>query len=142
MTNARIQRGLFSVIGLTFVMACGTWLAAAQEPKSAPASADSAPSSAKRSNDPARRVPPYFGQIGLTASQRDEIYKIRAKHQEKIDALEKQIAEARAQVLAECETLLTDSQMKLLEQHRRTASEARKSRASAKSPSRSSTSSN
>ena len=40
---------------------------------------DSTPAETKRTNDPSRRVPVYFGQIGLTPEQRESIYKVRAK---------------------------------------------------------------
>ncbi len=62
----------------------------------------------KRAFDPTRRVPDYFGQLGLSEAQRESIYKIRAKHQPKIDALEKQLEELRGQMVKECETVLTD----------------------------------
>ena len=70
---------------------------------------------AKTKQEPSHRVPAYFGQIGLTAEQRARIYGIQAKHAEKIEALEKQIAEEKARVLAECEGVLTDVQKKLVE---------------------------
>ncbi len=68
-----------------------------------------------------RRVPRYFGQIGLTPEQRESIYKIQGKHEAKINALEKQIADARAEMLKECESVLTDTQKQLLEQRRKAA---------------------
>ena len=73
-----------------------------------------------------RRVPRYFGQIGLTPGQRESIYKIRAKHQQQIDALEKQIAEIQAQMLSECEALLADTQKQFLEQRRHAAVRTRR----------------
>ncbi len=79
----------------------------------------------KRAVDPTRRVPDYFGQLGLSDTQRESIYKIRAKHQPKIDALEKQLEELRGQMVKECETLLTDAQKKLLEERRAGAAESR-----------------
>jgi hypothetical protein len=69
----------------------------------------------------ARRVPQYFGQIGLTPDQRESIYKIQAKHVAKIAALEKQIADARAAMMKECEGVLSDTQKQLLEQRRKAA---------------------
>jgi hypothetical protein len=82
----------------------------AQEP-AAPKSS----TTAKAKQDPAHRVPAYFGQIGLTPEQRASIYGIQAKHLSKIEALEKQIAEEKAGSLAECEGVLTDVQKKLVE---------------------------
>ena len=91
----------------------------AQEPKVPPSSeTKTKPAPAKRTFDPVRRVPVYFGQLGLTDEQRESIYKIQAKHFPKIEALEKQIAEIRAQNLTECEGGLTASQKALLEQKR------------------------
>lgn len=83
----------------------------------------------KRAVDPTRRVPDYFGQLGLTDAQRESIYKVRAKHQPKIDALEKQLEDLREQMVKECESVLTASQQKLLEERRAGAAEARTKRA-------------
>ena len=107
----------------------------AQEPRAdKPADPSKAPG-AKPSFDPTRRVPDFFGQIGLTPNQRESIYAIRGKHQEKIVALEKQIAQARAEMLAECETKLTDTQKELLGTLRRAAAERKKAKsASAERP--------
>ncbi len=79
----------------------------------------------KRVMDPTRRVPSHFGQLGLSDVQKQAIYQIRAKHQPKIDALEKQIADLREQMVKECETVLTDTQKKLLEERRVGAADAR-----------------
>jgi hypothetical protein len=84
---------------------------------------------AKRSYDPSRRVPDFFGQIGLTPEQREAIYKVRAKHQAKIGELEKQMAELQAQSLAECEGVLTDTQKQLLAQRRKAATDGKSSAA-------------
>ena len=94
----------------------------AQEPNAAKSDAPAA----KRTSDPSRRVPPFFGQIGLTTEQKESIYKIRGKHQAKIDELEKQIDELQAQMLAESESVLTDDQKQMLAQRRKTASTGKK----------------
>ncbi|MGP0065978.1 MAG: hypothetical protein ACLQGP_20555 [Isosphaeraceae bacterium] len=73
---------------------------------------------ARKAFDPARRVPMYFGQLGLTDEQREEIYAIQAKGMPKIEALEKQIEDLRAQMLRDCEVTLTPAQKQLLEQRR------------------------
>lgn len=86
---------------------------APKDPK--PAVAATKPGELKRKYDPARRVPPYFGQIGLNINQRESIYKIRSKHQSKMEDLEKQIAAIQSEMLTECEAVLTDTQRKLLE---------------------------
>ena len=88
-----------------------------------PAGAKPAEPAAKKKHDAARRVPPYFGQIGLTAEQRASIYGIQTKRYEKIDALEQQIATEKAEMLAQCEGALTETQKKLLENLRRAAVE-------------------
>lgn len=81
-----------------------------------------------RTFDPSRRVPDYFGQIGLTPQQREQIYTIRGKHLAKIAELERQMTEARAAMLAECEDVLTGVQKQLLTERREAAREAREAR--------------
>ncbi len=78
----------------------------------------------KKKQDPARRVPPYFGQIGLTPEQKATIYGIQGKRQEKIEALEKQIAIEKAEMLAQCEGTLTEIQKKLLDNLRHASTES------------------
>ena len=78
---------------------------------------------AKKKQDPSRRVPPYFGQIGLTTEQRANIYAIQGKRLDKIEELEQQIAKERAEMIAQCEAVLTDTQKKLLDNLRRAATE-------------------
>jgi hypothetical protein len=46
---------------------------------------------AKKAYDPSRRVPPYFGQVGLTPEQREKVYKVRAAYFERIAALKAQL---------------------------------------------------
>jgi Spy/CpxP family protein refolding chaperone len=112
------MRRLASIAGLSVcLLGLGTSFTAAQDPS--PASAPEAAAAARRGFDPARRVPQYFGQVGLTPEQKEAIYKIRAKHYEKIAALERELAELRAQELKECEAVLTESQKQLLAQRRR-----------------------
>ena len=77
----------------------------------------------KKKHDAARRVPAYFGQIGLTTEQRAHIYGIQSKRLEKIEALERQIAAEKADMLAQCEGTLTEIQRKLLDNLRRAAAE-------------------
>jgi hypothetical protein len=93
------------------------WLpSAAQEPSTKPAVP---PAQKKQSH----RVPDYFGKIALTNEQRATIYGIQDKRNEKIDALEKQIAAERAAMLAECEAVLNETQKKLLDNLRKAAAE-------------------
>jgi hypothetical protein len=82
----------------------------------------------KKKSDPRRRLYPYFGQLGLTDEQRESIYQIRAKHAQKIEALEKQLEDARSQAMTEAERVLTPSQKKLLEDRRKAAHAAAESK--------------
>jgi hypothetical protein len=91
-----------------------------------------APSTAKktgkRAGDPTRRVPNYFAQLGLSDAQRESIYQIQARHQPKIDALEKQLEDLRAQALKECEGVLSAAQKEMLSERRAKAAETRTKR--------------
>jgi hypothetical protein len=82
----------------------------------------------RRKSDPRRRLYPYFGQLGLTDAQKQSIYDIRAKHATRINALEKQLEDARGQAIAEAEGVLTPAQKKLLEDRRKAARSAAESR--------------
>jgi hypothetical protein len=106
-------------LGLVAVALMGGFPLAAQEP----ATSKPTPPPAKKKQDPSRRVPSYFGQIGLTTEQRASIYGIQAKRFEKIDALEKQIAAEKAELLADCEGVLNETQKKLLDNLRKAAAE-------------------
>jgi Spy/CpxP family protein refolding chaperone len=70
-----------------------------------------------------RRVPPHFSRLGLTIEQREAIYKIRAQHLEKIEALQRQIDQEEEKMMAESEAALTDEQRTALGRLRTTASE-------------------
>jgi hypothetical protein len=97
----------------------------AQEPGAATKSARPGATAAQRSFDPARRVPTYFGQIGLTPQQRESVYQIQAKEMKRIDDLQKQIADIRADMIKQCELLLSPTQKQLLDQRRTASREAR-----------------
>ena len=105
-------------LGLAAVLLMGGFPLAAQEPAT---SKPAAPAAKKK--DPSRRVPPHFGQIGLTTEQRASIYGFQAKRMEKIEALEKQIAAEKAELLADCEGVLNETQKKLLDNLRKAAAE-------------------
>ena len=113
------KRAIAAALTMGAVVLLGRLPLIAQEP---PAVKPADPA-AKKKTDPARRVPDYFGQIALTTEQRAAIYGIQGKHQEKIQALQKQIADERAAMLAECEATLTETQRKLLENLRKAAAE-------------------
>ena len=121
---------LTMILGVAGVVSLGAFRLAAQGPSKAKADDTSKSTAAKKAVDPSRRVPPFFGQIGLSPEQKEEIYKVRGKHQEKIEALEKQIATIRGEMMAECESKLTDTQKQALES-RRTSVESKKAKASA-----------
>ena len=87
------------------------------------------PAAEKRAGDPTRRVPPFFGQVGLTADQKEAIYKVRARHLEKINALESEVARLRAAMQADCEAALTPEQLKLLQTRRQASAATRRARA-------------
>jgi len=106
-------------LGVVVVLLIGGWPLVAQEP-STPKPTTATPAKKK---DASRRVPAYFGQIGLTTEQRASIYNIQAKRHEKIDALEQQIAAERAEMLADCEKVLNETQKKLLDTLRKAAAE-------------------
>lgn len=55
-------------------------------------------------------LPKYFKQLGLTDKQKTTILSIVAEHQAKIAALNKQIADLRAQEKKQVEEVLTDEQ--------------------------------
>jgi len=122
MTEIRIRAGAL-LFGMAAALTLATIPVGAQEP----ANADPA---ARRAGDPSRRVPPFFGQVGLTPEQRESIYKVRSKHQQKIDELKKQMAQAQAEMITECEAILNDTQKKLLVA-RRDASAAKSKQAKA-----------
>jgi hypothetical protein len=72
-----------------------------------------------------RRLPRYYGKLGLTEGQKDKIYGIQAKHESEIDKLEKQLADAKAKQESDCRKILNADQKKQLAE----AVEAGKSRA-------------
>ena len=99
------------VLGTLTSIALGTLPIVAQEP--APTAKPSTPT-ARKKGEGTHRVPDYFGQIGLTPEQKTNIYGMVDKHMVKVEALEKQIEAEKADMLAECETVLDDTQKKLL----------------------------
>jgi len=112
------------------VMMAGTFPLRAQEARPSPKEEPAGRPAVKRSSEPSRRVPPFFGQLGLTPEQREEIYTIRRKHQDKIDALTRQLAGIQAEMLTECESVLDGTQKQILETRRNATTPARKARAS------------
>jgi hypothetical protein len=116
-----LARGGAALLTGAALVLTGALTLVAQEPPAA----KNSEASAKRAYDASRRVPAFYGEIGLTPEQRASIYKIRGKHQAKIADLQKQLDAARRDELAECETVLSDTQKQLLEQRRRAAAETK-----------------
>ncbi len=108
-------------------------LAAQEAAPGKPVGAENPPA-AKRTYDPSRRVPRFFGQVGLSLEQKEEIYKIRGKHRQKLEELHKQVAQIQAQMLTECESVLTDSQKQTLAARRLDSEKARKVKAELSTP--------
>lgn len=130
MTGMWKRVGGLTLAAATTMILAGTWSLSAQEPKAKPADVPKA--RAKRAPDPTRRVPNHFGQLGLSDEQRESIYKIQAQHMPKIDALEKQINELRAQMVKECETVLTATQKQMLADRRTAVAGARTKKSAAR----------
>src|SRR4051812_17948820 len=101
---------------------------AAQEPSKGKSTDPQKPPIEKKVFDASRRVPSHFGQIGLTPEQKEEIYKIRGKHQSQIESLQKQIAQLQGEMMTECESILSESQKQLLSLRRDASARARKVR--------------
>jgi Spy/CpxP family protein refolding chaperone len=122
LSMARPPRRLCTALAAASFVALGLMPLLAQEPKG-----PTAPDSVARGNGNGngRRVPPYFGQLGLTPEQKEKIYKIQGDSQAKVDALQRQIDEVKAKALTDSEAVLTPEQKKLLE-HRRDAARSAK----------------
>jgi hypothetical protein len=104
-----------SVLSAGLLVALALPLAAQDEPKAK--SSDTTQPKA-RVVDPTHRLPRFFSQVGLTAEQKDKVYTIRGKYADRMAELRRQMQELTSQEVAECETVLTDSQKKLLTERR------------------------
>lgn len=71
------------------------------------------------------RLPRYFASL-VNEEQRDEIYQIQLKYREKIEELEKELAELEMEQLEAMEKVLTTSQRKELASLRKAATNSRK----------------
>jgi hypothetical protein len=118
-----------AVSGVALTMLSSGLPLVAQEPSAAQSETKSKARSGKKAFDPTRRVPMYFGQLGLTPDQRESIYKIQAKHMPKIEELEKQIEDLRDQMLQECEKVLKPEQKKMLDARRGSGAQSKSKRA-------------
>lgn len=114
------DRAISASFGIICVVGLASLTTSAQEPARGGASPKSTSTPATRKVDAqSRRVPDFFGQIGLTPEQREDVYKARGQHLVRIEALEAEIAKIRDQMQAECEAVLTDTQRQLFDQRRK-----------------------
>jgi|GEM_PF-1973449 len=117
---------------VSFVLLAALPLVAQDASNSSPSPKAKAPATKTTSVAAPRRVPNYFGQLGLSREQKDSIYEVVAKHQARIDELKKELAEANDKMVEECESLLDEAQKKSLQARRNAAADAAKARAAAK----------
>lgn len=118
------RRAALRAFGLILASAAALPLAA-QEPSKGTTPDTRKPAAEKKVVDSSRRVPAQFGQIGLSPEQKEAIYKIRGKRQAEIEALHKQIAQLQSEAMAECESVLSDTQKQLLALRRDAAARAK-----------------
>lgn len=88
--------------------------------------APDAPKPGRKAPDPMRRVPTYFGSLGLTNEQKEEIYAIQGRYIPQIQELQAKIESLRERAMADCEDVLTPAQKKILTEARKTAADRRK----------------
>jgi hypothetical protein len=74
----RNRSGAF-LFSTAVVLTLGSLPLLAQEPQTAKPATPPQAQEARPAYDPARRVPPYFAQVGLTPEQRESIYKVRGR---------------------------------------------------------------
>ena len=77
-----------------------------------------------------RRVPAYYGQVGLSSKQREMIYSLQAAYAEQIEELERRLEALKARRDEEIEAVLTPQQKGRLGQLREAAAKRRASRGS------------
>lgn len=85
----------------------------ALEFSSAQDSTETAKPAAKR---PRGRLPNYFGQVGISGTQREEIYKIQAAAQGEIAKLHDQIAKLEKKRDEDVRAVLTEDQLKKVDE--------------------------
>ena len=73
------------------------------------------------------RLPAYFAAV-VTQKQRDEIYRIQARHQDQIDHLRQQIEELETARALEVDAVLRPEQLKEVEKKRTAAEQRRRKR--------------
>ena len=67
------------------------------------------------------RVPTYFGQVGLSGTQKEKIYAFQNEYRDRISDLQKQIRELESRRDADVESVLTSDQKKQVEELRAAA---------------------
>jgi hypothetical protein len=80
-------------------------------------SSDGVLSQDKKDKPPAKikgQLPPGWGDLGLSAAQKEDVYKINAEYKEKVDKLEDEIKKLRAEQVKKRLTVLNDDQRKKL----------------------------
>lgn len=106
-------------LGILAAMVLGSGLALAQSPANSKSAAtkstngvDSTRTAAdvSKSSRNFRRVPPYFGQVGITDEQRETIYSIREKYAIRQAQIEEELAGIQDKIQVECEAVLTPEQ--------------------------------
>jgi hypothetical protein len=100
----------------------GTLLAQAGIPQKSPEVAE--PSTRSRT----RRLPAYYGQVGLSPRQRETIYSLQGAYADRIDELERQLESLKARRDQEIEAVLTPPQKARLHQLLEAAARRRASR--------------
>ena len=71
---------------------------------------------AKVASKPRGRLPQYYGQVGLSDKQRQQIYDVQATYKKQIDELQKQIDALKVKEDAEIVAVLTPEQKKNLDE--------------------------
>lgn len=115
---------------LTAALLMGPAAATAQDPKDPPKPgaakpgetkpADTKPAEPKPSDTPAARgqLPPNWKQLGLTDEQKRHVYTVQSKYRARMEELQRQLADLRAQERKELEAILTPAQVERLKQIR------------------------
>ena len=78
-------------------------------------SSDGVLSQDKKDKAPAKikgQLPQGWGDLGLSAAQKESVYKLNAEYKEKVDKLEDEIKKVRAELAKKRLALLTDEQRK------------------------------
>ncbi len=71
---------------------------------------------AKVASKPRGRLPQYYGQVGLSNKQRQQIYDVQANYKKQIDELQKQIDALKVKEDTEIVAVLTPEQKKNLDE--------------------------